>query len=59
MHQPPGYVDSAHLDYVCKLYKSLYGLKKAPKAWFERFTFYLLHLGFIALLANSSLFIFC
>ena len=59
MHQPPGYVDSAHLDYVCKLYKSLYGLKQAPKAWFERFTFYLLHLGFIALLANSSLFIFC
>ena len=59
MHQPPGYMDSAHLDYVCKLYKSLYGLKQAPKAWFERFTFYLLHLGFIALLANSSLFIFC
>ena len=59
MHQPLGYVDSAHLDYVCKLYKSLYGLKQAPKAWFERFTFYLLHLGFIALLANSSLFIFC
>ena len=27
MHQSPGYVDSAHPDYVCKLYKSLYGLK--------------------------------
>ena len=30
----------------------------APKAWFERFTFHLLHLGFSTSLANSSLFIF-
>ena len=59
MHQHPRYVDSAHLDYVCKLHKSLYGLKQAPRAWFERFAFHLLHLGFIASVADSSLFIFC
>ena len=59
MHQPPSYVDSIHLDYVCKLHKSLYGLKQALRAWFERFAFHLLHLGFIALVANRSLFIFC
>ena len=59
MHQPPGYIDSVHPDFVCKLHKSLYGLKQAPRAWFERFAFHLLHLGFIASVADSSLFIFC
>ena len=58
MHQPVGYIDSTHSDYVCKLYKSLYGLKQAPKAWFERFAFHLLHLGFIASMAVSSLFVY-
>ncbi|GKF52809.1 ribonuclease H-like domain-containing protein, partial [Tanacetum coccineum] len=32
MHQPPGFTDSAHSDYVCLLQKSLYGLKHAPRA---------------------------
>ena len=59
MHQPPSYVDSVHPDYVCKLHKSLYGLKQALRAWFERFAFHLLHLVFIALVADRSLFIFC
>ena len=59
MHQPPGYVDPVHPDYVCKLHKSLYGLKQAPRAWFERFAFHLLHLGFTASMADSSLFVFC
>ena len=58
MQQPPGYVDSLHPSYVCKLHKSLYGLKQAPRAWFERFTFHLLHLGFTTSLADNSLFIF-
>jgi len=29
MHQPPGYADKAHPNYVCKLDKALYGLKQA------------------------------
>ncbi|GKD50672.1 ribonuclease H-like domain-containing protein [Tanacetum coccineum] len=33
MHQPPGFTDLAHSDYVCLLKKSLYGLKQAPRAW--------------------------
>lgn len=58
MQQPPGYVDAAHPHYVCKLHKSLYGLKHGPRAWFERFTFHLLHLGFVASMADSSLYIY-
>ncbi|GKD65394.1 ribonuclease H-like domain-containing protein [Tanacetum coccineum] len=38
MHQPPGFTDSAHSDYVCLLQKSLYGLKQGPRACFFYFT---------------------
>jgi hypothetical protein len=27
MRQPPGFLDTQHLDYLCKLDKPLYGLK--------------------------------
>nr|GEY62947.1 ribonuclease H-like domain-containing protein [Tanacetum cinerariifolium] len=30
MHQPPGFTDLAHSDYVCLLQKSLYGFKQPP-----------------------------
>lgn len=36
MSQPPGFVDSQNLGYVCKLHRSLYGLKQVPRAWFTR-----------------------
>ena len=31
--------------YVCRLKKALYGLKKAPRAWYERIDSYLMKLG--------------
>ena len=58
MQQPLGYVDPAYPSYVCKLHKSFYGFEQGPRAWFERFTFLLLHLGFIAFMVDSSFFIF-
>jgi hypothetical protein len=58
MTQPQGYVDSQHPSHVCKLLKSIYGLKQAPRAWFESYTSQLLHLGFSASTADSSLFIY-
>jgi hypothetical protein len=57
MAQPLGFVDQTCPSHVCQLHKSLYGLKQAPSAWFERFTSHLLTLGFIASVANASLFI--
>ncbi|GJV37980.1 ribonuclease H-like domain-containing protein [Tanacetum coccineum] len=58
MHQPSGFTDSAHSDYVCLLQKLLYGLKQAPRAWFQRFSSYVIRAGFYHSKTDSSLFIF-
>jgi hypothetical protein len=57
MHQPKGFVDTDNPHFVYKLHKVLYGLKQAPRAWFNRLSSFLLELGFIASLVDSSLFI--
>ncbi len=36
MRQPQGYVVDGKEDYVCKLHKSLYGLKQAGRAWYQK-----------------------
>ncbi|KAJ9566937.1 hypothetical protein OSB04_002903 [Centaurea solstitialis] len=58
MHQPPGFRDPVHPDFVCHLKKSLYGLKQAPRAWFHRFAEYITRIGFTHSKTDSSLFIF-
>ncbi|GJS34584.1 ribonuclease H-like domain-containing protein [Tanacetum coccineum] len=35
VHQPPGFVDPAHLNKVYMVIKALYGLHQAPRAWDE------------------------
>ena len=55
-HQPAGFVDAAKPDHVCRLSKSLYVLKQAPRAWFLRFAGFLATLGFVATRSDSSLF---
>ena len=37
MEQPPGFVAQGESSVVCKLRRSLYGLKQSPRAWFSRF----------------------
>jgi hypothetical protein len=32
---------------VCRLNKSMYSLKQAPRAWYSSFSSYLLSLGFV------------
>jgi len=58
MEQPPGFIDKQHPDFVCKLHKAIYGLKQAPRAWFHRLSVFLLELGFIASLVDTSLFLY-
>ena len=38
MEQPPGFVAQGEYGLVCKLCRSLYGLKQSLRAWFGRFS---------------------
>ena len=44
--QPLGYEKKGQEHKVCKLKKSLYGLKQVPRAWYSRIYSYLLENGF-------------
>ncbi|KAM2957559.1 hypothetical protein FF2_024519 [Malus domestica] len=57
MAQPLGFLDPHHPELVCKLHKSLHGLKQAPRAWNERFTAFLPSIGFKDTYSDSSLFV--
>jgi hypothetical protein len=41
MEKSPGYVDQTHLNLVCRLKKTLYDLKQAPRAWPDKIGQYL------------------
>jgi hypothetical protein len=43
--QPTGFADAARPDLVCRLNRSLYDLKQAPRAWYSRFASYLASIG--------------
>ena len=58
MQQPPGFEDDVFPSHVCKLQRSLYGLKQSPRAWYARLSQLLHQLGFVASKADTSLFIF-
>ncbi|XP_019108185.2 uncharacterized mitochondrial protein AtMg00810-like [Beta vulgaris subsp. vulgaris] len=53
-----GFRDSEHPDYVCLLHNSLYGHKKAPRAWYKRFADFVSAIGFSNSTSDHSLFIY-
>ncbi|PKU78985.1 Retrovirus-related Pol polyprotein from transposon TNT 1-94 [Dendrobium catenatum] len=58
MKQPRGFEDSNHPNHVCKLHKSIYGLRQSPRQWFHKLTSFLQTLGFGFSRADPSLLIF-
>ena len=57
MEVPLGLRNAENEGKVCKLHKSLYGLKQSPRAWFERFTRAMKGFGYKQCLADHTLFV--
>ncbi|CAN6444068.1 unnamed protein product [Victoria cruziana] len=58
IEQPPGYVENDAHRWVCKLNKSLYGLKQASRSWFDSFSRQMQIHGFAKSAIDHSLFIY-
>ena len=56
IYQPPSFEREESKGLVCKLHKSLYGLKQAQRAWFDKLKDLLTRLGFDFSKADHSLF---
>jgi hypothetical protein len=56
VEQLSGFEDEEYSNHVYKLYKALYGLKEAPRAWYECLRGFLIENGFRIGKADSTLF---
>ncbi|RVW45260.1 Retrovirus-related Pol polyprotein from transposon TNT 1-94 [Vitis vinifera] len=56
MEQPPGFVAQGESGLVCRLRRSLYGLKQSPRAWFSRFSSVVQEFGMLRNTADHSVF---
>nr|GFB43060.1 hypothetical protein [Tanacetum cinerariifolium] len=55
--QPEGFIDADHPSHVYKLKKAVYGLKQAPKAWYDELSMFLLQNNFFKGTIDPTLFI--
>jgi len=56
VNQPPGFEDLKHPNHVFKLKKSLYGLKQARRAWYDRLSNFLIKNDFKRGQVDTTLF---
>ncbi|GJY71193.1 retrovirus-related pol polyprotein from transposon TNT 1-94, partial [Tanacetum coccineum] len=54
--QPDGFIDPNHPEKVYRLRKALYGLKKAPRAWYDELSNFLMSKGFTKGTIDPTLF---
>ncbi|KAL5816220.1 hypothetical protein ACOSQ3_024598 [Xanthoceras sorbifolium] len=57
MNFPAGITNYAQKNLVCRLKKSLYGLKQSPRAWFERFSKVVKLSGFMQCQSDHTMFV--
>jgi hypothetical protein len=57
MDQPQGFVQDGKEHLMCKLKKSLYGLKQSPRAWYQCIDMFFTHEGFPKSEADHSLYV--
>ena len=57
MKIPSGFETPGTKNQVCKLKRSLYGLKQSPRAWFERFTRVIQQQGYSQCQTDHTLFV--
>ena len=57
MHQPEGFVADGQEDLVCKLKRSIYGLKQSPRCWNTTLDTYLKKIGFLQSVSDPCVYI--
>ena len=57
LEQPQGFEVEDRHTHVCKLKKALYGLKRAPRAWYERIDGFLSSMGFTKSKVDPNLYL--
>lgn len=55
--QPKRFIDLVYPNHAYKLHKALYGLKHAPRAWYDRLLIFLFSQGFFRGGTNKTMFI--
>lgn len=58
MEQPEGFVDPDHPTWVCKLKKTIYGLKQSASEWYKNIDAYLKSIGFVQNPADANVYIY-
>ena len=57
MQQPLGFIPTETSSLVCKLNKSLYGLKHSPTVWYQKIDTYLLKNGLKWCVSNTNMYV--